>query len=73
MTDSTRASNVALITVQITPGADPNGCYQVALKDIDLETIITYTIWPLLLQARVVKSTASACANVVAESLVWDS
>ncbi|CDW89366.1 UNKNOWN [Stylonychia lemnae] len=68
--DSTRASSEAKIRVQITPEPDPLGCYQVSLKDIDLETIMTYTIFPLILQAKV---TDKKCANSRLNQIVWAS
>ena len=52
----------------MTPGPDPNKCVTLALKDIDVTKIITYTIFPLLLQVRVIKS---GCADQTMGALVW--
>lgn len=41
----------------------------VTLKDIDIQKIILYTGFPLLLQARVAKSTT--CTGMIMGSLVW--
>lgn len=41
---------------------------EVALKDINVEQIVTYTNFPLMLQAQVTKGN---CAGLTVESLVW--
>ena len=68
VSDSTRVSPPFKVLLQISPEPDPNDCVTVALKNIDLEKIITYTIWPLILQAKVTKKCTN---NVTMESLVW--
>jgi hypothetical protein len=39
-----------------------------ALKDIDIMQIVTYTTLPLLLQVRVIKGN---CTNMIMGALVW--
>jgi hypothetical protein len=41
----------------------------VKLKDIDIDKIITYTEWPLLLQARVIRNLT--CTDMINGPLVW--
>jgi len=67
--DDTRLSSPHFTTVQVAPQTHPNDCMLIELRNIDLESILAYTLFDLMLQLRVRKF----CNDIDEGPTVWES